>query len=302
MARKADVAILDDIECELGITAKKRKIAGKRTVKGRSEKDCGLGTVVDPTGAPPKTQSPTGGPSTPMDSATATGTASTEATSQPTVDLLQLQSTVSVLVEQMSWFMDKLRQPEEQIDTNTTTDLPLAIGDEADEAQPLADGTSDAAPSVEQAADPLSVQEKFYGAADTTGPDIDPQLTRIVEDFVKVCLTDDKLTEKLTAGLVPKNCGCLTATRVNGEIWEKLTTNVDIKAQRSLGMASVDLSNAYFSIPIAKAHRKYLRFEWRGELYEFKVLPNGMSTGPRMFTKVLKPVYTHLRQMGHVAT
>ena len=26
-------------------------------------------------------------------------------------------------------------------------------------------------------------------------------------------------------------------------------------------MASVDLSNAYFSIPIAQAHRKYLRFE-----------------------------------------
>ena len=64
-------------------------------------------------------------------------------------------------------------------------------------------------------------------------------------------------------------------------------------------MASVDLSNAYYSIPIAKAHRKYLRFEWRGELYEFKVLPNGMSAGPRMFTKVLKPVYAHLRQMGH---
>ena len=234
--RKADVAILDDIECELGFAAKKRKIAGKRIVKGRSEKDCGLGTVVDPTGAPPEMQSPTGGPSTPMDSAT--GTASTEATSEPTVDLQQLQSTVSVLAEQMSWFMDKLREPEEQIDTvpiDTTTDLPLAIGDDSDEAQPLADGTSDTAPSVEQAVDPLSALEKFYGAADNTGPDIDPQLARIVENFVKVRLTDDKLKEKLTAGLVPKNCGCLMATRVNGEILEKLTTNSksrDIKAQR----------------------------------------------------------------------
>lgn len=67
-------------------------------------------------------------------------------------------------------------------------------------------------------------------------------------------------------------------------------------------MASVDLSNAYFSIPVAKAHRKYLRFEWCGELFQFKVLPNGLSSAPRMFTKVLKPVYAHLRQMGHVAT
>ena len=236
--RKADVAILDDIECELAsIAAKKRKIAGKRIPKGRSEKDCGLGTVVDPTGVPPETQSPTGGPSTPMDSAT--GTASTEATSVVTVDLLQLQSTVTVLAEQMSWFMDKLREPEGQSDTvpiDTTTDLPLAIGDDSsDEAQPLADGASDTAPSVEQAADPLSALEKFYGAADTTGPDIDPQMARIVENFVKVRLTEDKLKEKLTAGLVPNNCGCLSATRVNGEIWEKLTTNSksrDIKAQR----------------------------------------------------------------------
>ena len=171
-----------------------------------------------------------------MDSAT--GTPSTEATSEPTVDLLQLQSTVSVLAEQMSWFMDKLREPEEHIDTvpiDTTTDLPLAIGDDSDEAQPLADETSDTAPSVEQAADPLSALEKFYGVSDSTGPDIDPQLARIVENFVKVRLTDDKLKEKLTAGLVPKNCACLMPTRVNGEIWEKLTTNSksrDIKAQR----------------------------------------------------------------------
>ena len=67
-------------------------------------------------------------------------------------------------------------------------------------------------------------------------------------------------------------------------------------------MASVDLSNAYFSIPVAKAHRKYLRFEWRGNFFQFKVLPNGLSSALRMFTKVLEPVYAHLRQMGHVAT
>ena len=156
-ARKADVAILDDIECELGIAAKKRKIAGKRIPKVRSEKDCGLGTVVDPTGAPPEMQSPTGGPSTPMDSAT--GTASTEATSEPTVDLQQLQSTMSVLAEQMSWFMDKLLAPEEQVPIDTTTDLPLAIGDHSDEDQPLADGTSDTAPSVEQAVEQMRAHQ-----------------------------------------------------------------------------------------------------------------------------------------------
>ena len=172
-----------------------------------------------------ETESPTGGPST--------ASASTAATSASPVDMLQMQSTVSVLAEQMSWFMNTLREPEEESDT--TMDLPLAIGDDSDEAQPLADLTSDTTPSVEQAADPLSALEKFYGVADTTGPDIDPQMARVVENFVKVRLADEKLKEKLTAGLVPNNCDCLMATRVNPEIWEKLTTNSksrDIKAQR----------------------------------------------------------------------
>ena len=49
-ASKANVAILDNIESDLGIAAKKLKIAGKRSAEGRSEKQCGSGTVVDPTG------------------------------------------------------------------------------------------------------------------------------------------------------------------------------------------------------------------------------------------------------------
>ena len=227
-AREADVAILDTIESDLARAAKKRKIAGKRSAKGRSEKECGSGTVVDPTGVPPETDSSTGGPSTP------TAGASTAATSASTVDLLQLQSTVSVLAEQMAWFVDRLQEPEEIDAIETTADLPLATGEEA---QPLANLPSDTGtnPSVEPTADPLSALEKFYGVADTTGPDIDPQLARIVESFIIVRLTDEKLKEKLTAGLVPKNCECLKATRVNPEIWDKLSTTSksrDIKAQR----------------------------------------------------------------------
>ena len=175
-AREADVAILDTIESDLAMADKKRKIAGKRSAKGRSEKECGSGTVVGPTGVPPETDSSTGGPST------LTAGTSTAATSASTVDLLQLQSTVSVLAEQMAWFVDRLQEPEEIDAIDTTVDLPLATGDEA---QPLADLPSDTNPSVEQTADPLSALEKFYGVADTTGPDIDPQLARIMESFIK---------------------------------------------------------------------------------------------------------------------
>ena len=60
-------------------------------------------------------------------------------------------------------------------------------------------------------------------------------------------------------------------------------------------MASIDLTDAYYSVPIANEHRKYLRFYWQGSLYEYTCLPNGLSPAPRYFTKLMKPVYSVLR-------
>ena len=65
-------------------------------------------------------------------------------------------------------------------------------------------------------------------------------------------------------------------------------------------MASIDLTNAYFSIPVAEEHRCFLRFVWLDKLYQFTVLPNGLSSAPRIFTKILKPLFAHLRQLGHI--
>jgi hypothetical protein len=47
-------------------------------------------------------------------------------------------------------------------------------------------------------------------------------------------------------------------------------------------MASIDFTDAYYSLAIAQKHRKYLRFEFDGDLYEFTCLPNGLSSGPRV--------------------
>lgn len=63
-------------------------------------------------------------------------------------------------------------------------------------------------------------------------------------------------------------------------------------------MASVDLRHAYYSVPVAQEFRKYLKFKWRGILYSYTCLPNGLSCCPRYFTKLLKPVYAHLRSQG----
>ena len=63
-------------------------------------------------------------------------------------------------------------------------------------------------------------------------------------------------------------------------------------------MASIDLSDAYYSVNICENDRKYLRFIWRGQLYQFTACPNGLSSAPLLFTKLMKPDYHYLRSKG----
>ena len=64
-------------------------------------------------------------------------------------------------------------------------------------------------------------------------------------------------------------------------------------------MAVLDLKDDYYSVPINLQHRKFLRFEFKGTLYEFTCLPNGLSSAPRVFTKLMKPVLAVLRFKGY---
>ena len=63
-------------------------------------------------------------------------------------------------------------------------------------------------------------------------------------------------------------------------------------------MVKLDLSDAYFWVPIKNAHRKYMRFSWRWKSYEFQALPFGLGVGSRYYTKFLKPVIAFLRRIG----
>jgi ribonuclease HI len=63
-------------------------------------------------------------------------------------------------------------------------------------------------------------------------------------------------------------------------------------------LASLDLKDAYFHVPIHPDYRKYFRFEFLGRVYQFRVLPFGLSTAPRVFTKILAPVIGLLHQRG----
>ena len=63
-------------------------------------------------------------------------------------------------------------------------------------------------------------------------------------------------------------------------------------------LTSVDLENAYFSIPMSEKSQKYLKFVWNGTLYKFCCLCFGITCAPFLFTKILKPVYAWFRQQN----
>ena len=70
---------------------------------------------------------------------------------------------------------------------------------------------------------------------------------------------------------------------------------------RGCFMASIDLKDAFYSVPIAQNCRKYLKFKWQGMLFQFTALVMGLASSPRIFTKILKPIYAHLRQLGRLS-
>ena len=60
-------------------------------------------------------------------------------------------------------------------------------------------------------------------------------------------------------------------------------------------MAATDLNDAYYSVKIDELDTKYLEFLLNSRLLKFLVLPNGLSPGPRKFTKLTKPPLAFLR-------
>ena len=66
-------------------------------------------------------------------------------------------------------------------------------------------------------------------------------------------------------------------------------------------MASIDLKDAYYSVPITASDRNPVSFKWKRQLFQFTCLPNGLYCAPKKFTKLLKPVLAHLHPKGHLS-
>ena len=96
----------------------------------------------------------------------------------------------------------------------------------------------------------------------------------------------------------------LHLSRLNEHV-DKITFKMEtlksalLMIRKGCWFAKIDLKDAFYSIGINSIFRKYLKFEWQGQLFAFTCLPNGLSSASRIFTKVLKPVFAMLRKMGY---
>ena len=63
-------------------------------------------------------------------------------------------------------------------------------------------------------------------------------------------------------------------------------------------LVKVDLKDAYLTVLMNYQYWKFLRFVWKGTVFEFKTLPFSLATAPITFTKLLRPVAASLRSQG----
>lgn len=80
----------------------------------------------------------------------------------------------------------------------------------------------------------------------------------------------------------------------------RMETPASIKAalQGSPWAGTVDLSDAYFHIPIHPQASQFLRFMVDGQVWEFTALPFGLASAPFLFTWILRPFLCTLRRFG----
>lgn len=107
--------------------------------------------------------------------------------------------------------------------------------------------------------------------------------------------------------LVPKKDGSmrfiLNLKNLNKYVYTEHFKMEDIRTATKLVtegcyMTNIDLKEAYLLLPIHQSHRKFLRFCFKNNIYEFTALPFGLSSAPYIFTKILQPVASHLRSLG----
>ena len=81
---------------------------------------------------------------------------------------------------------------------------------------------------------------------------------------------------------------------------ESIKQVIDI-VRPNVYMASIDMKDAFYSIPIHPEQQKYLKFVVLSKIYQYTCMPNGYGSAMRIFTKVSKFPFSQLRSKGFIS-
>jgi ribonuclease HI len=90
---------------------------------------------------------------------------------------------------------------------------------------------------------------------------------------------------------------------LNDYIWNpsfRMETVMGVQSglRRGMWAASIDLTDAYYHLPIRKTFRKFFRVALMGRVFQFRAMPMGLNVAARVFTKVIAQMLKVLRQEG----
>ena len=107
--------------------------------------------------------------------------------------------------------------------------------------------------------------------------------------------------------LVPKSSGdfrmIIDLSQLNNFVHKisfKMENKDTIKSMMCLNdfLVSIDLKQAFHSVSLHPESRRLTTFDFDGQRFAYNVLPFGLSSSPRIFTKILKTVISFLRNKG----
>ena len=75
----------------------------------------------------------------------------------------------------------------------------------------------------------------------------------------------------------------------------KATTMRDVKAAVEQGcyMTTIDLKDAFWNVPVHPDDRRFLAFRWRGKVYQYRSLPFGLTSSPRILSRYSDRYWHH---------
>ncbi|KAM9974261.1 hypothetical protein ACTFIR_012782 [Dictyostelium discoideum] len=74
--------------------------------------------------------------------------------------------------------------------------------------------------------------------------------------------------------------------------------NLPSMVKQGYYMVKLDIKKAYLHVLVDPQYRDLFRFVWKGWHYRWKTMPFGLSTAPRIFTMLLRPVLRMLRDIN----